>query len=130
MTTRRVTGGIMRRPERLTALEHNCLDEMCGRNTVLATAVQFARRLTLMMREHLVLDVWIADVRLDGEGERELRTLAGGMRRDQPAIQDALTATYTSGAVEGNVTRIRMLKRQMYGRANFGLLRRRTLLGP
>ncbi|MFE5689254.1 transposase [Streptomyces sp. NPDC056512] len=77
---------------------------------------------------NMALDVWIADVRLDGQ--RELRTLANGMRRDRAAIQAALTTTYASGAVEGNVTRIKLLKRQMYGRANFDLLRRRILLSP
>ncbi|MFJ8827662.1 transposase [Streptomyces sp. NPDC102467] len=70
----------------------------------------------------------LADVRLDGQ--RELRTLAGGMRRDSAAILTALTTTHTSGAVEGNVTRIKLLKGQMYGRANFDLLRRRILLSP
>ncbi|MFE2937284.1 transposase [Streptomyces sp. NPDC059278] len=98
----------------------------------MATTVEYARRLALMIRdrrgEHLALDVWIADVRLDGQ--RELRTLANGMRRDRAAIEAALTTTYTSGAVEGNVTRIKLLKRQMYGRANFDLLRRRILLSP
>ncbi|MFF3660451.1 transposase [Streptomyces olivochromogenes] len=105
---------------------------MCKRNSALATTVEFARRLAVMVHdrrgEHLALDVWIADVRLDDQ--RELRTLANGMRGDHAAIQDALTTTYTSGAVEGNVTRIKLLKRQMYGRANFGLLRRRILLSP
>ncbi|MFE2729008.1 transposase [Kitasatospora sp. NPDC059327] len=78
--------------------------------------------------EHLALDVWLADVRLDGQ--RELRSLAGGIRRDRAAVLAALTTTLTSGAVEGNVTRIKLLKRQMYGRANFDLLRRRILLSP
>ncbi|MEW1565571.1 transposase [Streptomyces sp. NPDC093509] len=132
LTVRRVTDWIMRRPERLTEVERRCLDELCERNPVLATTAEYARRLALMVRdrrsEHLALDVWIADVRLDGQ--RELRTLANGMRRDQEAIQAALTTTYTSGAVEGNVTRIKLLKRQMYGRANFDLLRRRILLSP
>ncbi|MFF2619821.1 hypothetical protein [Kitasatospora sp. NPDC058046] len=50
--------------------------------------------------EQLALDVWLADVRLDGQ--RELRSLAGGIRRDRAAVLAALT----SGAVEGNVTRI------------------------
>jgi len=39
-----------------------------------------------------------------------------------------LTQTRSSGAVEGNVNRIKMLKRQMYGRANTDLLRKRILL--
>ncbi|MFD4263421.1 transposase [Streptomyces sp. NPDC058534] len=79
---------------------------LCERNPALATTVEYARRLAFMVRdrrgEHLALDVWIAAVRLDGQ--RELRTLANGMRRDHAAIQAALTTTYTSGAVEGNVT--------------------------
>ncbi|MEU9027014.1 transposase [Streptomyces sp. NPDC048383] len=122
----------MRRPDHLTDVERKGLDELCKRNLTLATTVEYARRLALMIRdrrsEHLALDVWIADVRLDGL--RELRTLANGMRRDRAAIQAALTTTYTSGAVEGNVTRIKLLKRQMYGPANFDLLRRRILLSP
>ncbi|MER5381797.1 transposase [Streptomyces sp. NPDC002688] len=98
----------------------------------MATTTQYARRLAVTVRErrseHLALDVWLADVRLDGQ--RELRTLAAGIRRDRAAVLAALTTTHTSGAVEGNVTRIKLLKRQMYGRANFDLLRRRILLSP
>ncbi|WP_406841921.1 transposase (plasmid) [Streptomyces sp. AHU1] len=56
--------------------------------------------------------------------------MAAGIRRDRAAVLAALTTTFTSGAVEGNVTRIKLLKRQMYGRANFDLLRRRILLSP
>ncbi|MEV4039513.1 transposase [Streptomyces umbrinus] len=108
------------------------VDELCERNPALATTTEYARRLAAMVRErrseHLALDVWLADVRLDGQ--RELRTLATGIRRDRAAVLAALTTTLTSGAVEGNVTRIKLLKRQMYGRANFDLLRRRILLSP
>ncbi|MGA5454399.1 transposase [Streptomyces umbrinus] len=52
------------------------------------------------------------------------------MRRDRAAVLAALTTTLTSGAVEGNITRIKLLKRQTYGRANFDLLRRRILPSP
>ncbi len=132
MTVRRVTDWITRRPERLTDTEHKCLTELCERSPAPATTTTYARRLALMVRErrseHLALDVWIAHVRLDGQ--RELRTLANGMRRDHAAVQAALTTTYTSGALEGNVTRSKLLKRQMYGRANFDLLRHRILLSP
>jgi transposase len=41
---------------------------------------------------------------------------------------NGLTLTHSSGAVEGNVNRIKMIKRQMYGRATFDLLRKRILL--
>jgi transposase len=39
-----------------------------------------------------------------------------------------MTLMHSSGAVEGNVNRIKMIKRQMHGRAGFGLLRKRVLL--
>lgn len=58
----------------------------------------------------------------------ELRSLAIGMRRDLPAIINGLTLEHSSGAVEGNVTRVKKLKRDGYGRANFDLLRARILL--
>ncbi|MFJ8111617.1 hypothetical protein [Streptomyces sp. NPDC096132] len=77
-TVRGVTDWIMRRPERLTATERECLDELCERSPALATTTQYARRLAAMVRErrgeHLALDVWLADVPFDGQ--RELRTLA------------------------------------------------------
>ncbi|WP_373559620.1 transposase [Streptomyces sp. TLI_55] len=60
----------------------------------------------------------------------ELHTLAAGIRPDRAAVLAAPATSLTSGVVEGNVTRIKLLKRQMYGRANFDLLRRRILLSP
>ena len=43
-------------------------------------------------------------------------------------VLNGLTLEHSSGAVEGSVNRIKMIKRQMYGRATFGLLRKRILL--
>jgi len=57
-----------------------------------------------------------------------LQRFVTGLRRDHSAVLNGLTLTYSSGAVEGNVTRIKMIKRQMYGRATFDLLRKRILL--
>jgi transposase len=49
------------------------------------------------------------------------------LRRDQDAVTAGLTLHWSSGAVEGHVNRIKMIKRQMYGRANPDLLRLRVL---
>ncbi|WP_455769784.1 transposase [Rhodococcus opacus] len=57
-----------------------------------------------------------------------LQRFVRGIERDHAAVLNGLTLPHNSGAVEGNVNRIKMLKRQMYGRAGFDLLRKRILL--
>jgi len=57
-----------------------------------------------------------------------IASFARNLRRDIDAVRNGLTLPHSSGAVEGHVNRIKMLKRQMFGRANLGLLRKRTLL--
>lgn len=58
----------------------------------------------------------------------ELHSFVTGLRRDHDAVTAGLTLPYSSGPVEGHVNRIKMIKRQMYGRANPDLLRKRVLL--
>lgn len=57
-----------------------------------------------------------------------LHTLAARIDRDRDAVTAGLTLPWNSGSVEGHVNRIKMLKRQMFGRAGFELLRKRVLL--
>ena len=71
---------------------------------------------------------WLAAVEADDQPH--LHSFAAGIRRDQDAVTAGLTLPYSSGTVEGNVNRIKMLKRQMYGRAGFALLRKRVILHP
>ncbi len=59
---------------------------------------------------------------------RELRGFAAKLRQDQAAIEAALAHRWSSGQVEGQVTRTKLVKRQMFGRAKFDLLRKRVLL--
>jgi transposase len=66
-----------------------------------------------------------------GSGDQpEMRSFATGIRHDQQAVASGLTLPYSSGKVEGTVNKIKMLKRQMYGRATFALLRTRVILHP
>ncbi|GAU71589.1 transposase [Streptomyces sp. NBRC 110611] len=66
----------------------------------------------------------------EGSGLTSLRGFAGNLRKDLDAATASLTLPYSSGMIEGHVNRIKYLKRQGYGRANFDLLRRRILLTP
>jgi hypothetical protein len=72
------------------------------------------------------LHEWIAGVEADQLPD--LHSFTAGLKRDLDAVVNGLSLPYSSGAVEGNVNRIKMLKRQMYGRASFDLLRKRVLL--
>lgn len=58
----------------------------------------------------------------------ELRRFAQGLRQDLAAVRAALSLPWSNGQTEGQVNRLKTLKRQMYGRANFDLLRKRFLL--
>ncbi len=72
------------------------------------------------------LDAWIAAVEADDLPE--LHSYTAGLKRDHAAVLNGLTLPHSSGAVEGHVNRIKMIKRQMFGRAKFDLLRKRVLL--
>ena len=72
------------------------------------------------------LDDWMAAVEADDQPE--LHSFVRGIKRDYDAVLNGLTMPWSSGAVEGNVNRTKMIKRQMYGRAAFPLLRKRVLL--
>ena len=75
------------------------------------------------------LESWLTAIEAD-DGQPDLRSLAVGIRTDQQAVTNGLTLPYSSGKVEGTVNKIKMIKRQMYGRAGFDLLRKRVILHP
>jgi len=58
---------------------------------------------------------------------RELKSLAEGMERDYAAVEAALRLPYSTGPVEGNINRLKLIKRSGYGRSGFDLLRLRVL---
>ncbi|MFJ9616181.1 transposase [Streptomyces noursei] len=72
------------------------------------------------------LSGWLDAVRQDDL--LSLHALAAGIDRDRDAVMAGLTLSWNSGVVEGHVNRVKMLKRQMFGRAGFQLLRKRVLL--
>jgi transposase len=72
------------------------------------------------------LEPWL--VRAEHSATPELRTFAANLRRDQAAVAAALTYPWSSGQVEGQVTKTKLIKRLGYGRARFDLLRKRVLL--
>jgi len=64
---------------------------------------------------------------LDAAKGSALAGLAGGLTRDLAAVRAALSLPWSTGPVEGQISRLKMIKRTMYGRAGFELLRQRIL---
>lgn len=126
---RHVTSWIRRNPDNLTTGEQLQLKEIraaCPHLDILHGHVEeFAKILTRRQGEHL--DAWIATVRADDLPH--LHTFATGLERDWDAVVNGLTLPYSSGAVEGAVTRIKAIKRSRYGRAKLDLLRKIIICG-
>jgi transposase len=89
-----------------------------------ARVAEFAKILTRLEGDRL--DDWLQAVEND-PGQPDLQSFARGIRRDYQAVRNGLTLPYSSGPVEGNNTKIKHIKRIMYGRANFDLLRKMAL---
>jgi transposase len=126
---RAVTAWIMTRPGRLAGTDKACLDAILAASPELAAVAASVRAFAAIMTERRgrkLLEPWM-DATL-ATGEPALRSFVTGLRADQDAVINGLSLQWSSGAVEGHVNRIKMLKRQMYGRANPDLLRRRVLL--
>lgn len=89
---------------------------------------KLARRFVDMVRQKRPeeLDTWLEACA--ESSVRALRTFAAGIRQDYQAVRSALALPWSNAQTEGQVTRLKFIKRQMYGRANFDLLRQRVLL--
>nr|WP_308251448.1 transposase [Streptomyces albireticuli] len=119
-------GWILRRPENLAETETLQLKAVLAHCPELDARTRhvwsFATMLTDRQGQHL--PDWLDPVRQDDLPS--LHTLVAGIDRDRDAVIAGLTLPWKSGVVEGHVNRI-MLKRQMFGRAGFQLLRKRVL---
>lgn len=125
---RAVAGWILRRPENLSETQHLQLKNVRANCPEIDALTRHVRSFATMLteRQGQRLPDWLDAVRQDDLPS--LHTLAAGIDRDREAVIAGLTLPWNSGVVEGHVNRIKMLKRQMFGRAGFKLLRKRVLL--
>jgi transposase len=117
----------MRRPEHLDEIEREDLAAFRLAHASLTTTYQLVQDFLQMMRhrEGKRLDTWLSQVH--ESGLPELQSFAQGVEQDKAAVQAGLTLPISNGQVEGQVTKIKLIKRMMYGRAEFPLLRQRVL---
>lgn len=123
-TVRQVTGWLTRHPDKLDEDDRPRLKAVLERCPQLRAAAghvrAFGEMLTTLQGQHL--PAWIAAVRAG------LTSFANKLETDLNAITAGLTVRWNSGPIEGRVNHIKMIKRQMFGRAGLPLLRKRVLL--
>jgi transposase len=118
---------VLRRPEERTDEQQTEVTRLRELNAEVAQVVGLVEELAAMLRQQSRTNLadWHEKVRQ--AGNVELRRLADGLQRDQAAVQAALDLPWSNGPVEGQINRLKMLKRQMYGRAGLPLLRARIV---
>ena len=126
-SSRRATWLILSRQEKLSAEQRRERDLVLEAHPELTIACLLAQSFAQLVRTRnaKALDLWIEQA-LDS-GVPELGSFVGGIRRDQSAVFNALSYAWSQGQVEGQIQRLKLLKRQSYGRAGFHLLRHRVL---
>ena len=125
-STRKLAWLLVRDPEAIDASETSVLAHI-RQDAEVARLHDLARSYNRMVREKRLgdLDEWLTTSRTSEISA--LATFAEGLSRDYAAVRAALEQPWSSGQAEGQINRLKMLKRQMYGRAGFELLRKRVL---
>jgi transposase len=128
LTPRTAAWLALRRPERRDPDGAGRLARLRERDPALAEAVDLAEELAglLRAREPGRLDAWLTRAR--GGPLPAFRGFAESLGADAAAVRAAATLPWSTGPVEGQINRLKTLKRQMYGRAKLDLLGRRFLL--
>ena len=113
-------------PEKLEADQQPLLAHLL-QHALLANAYQLAQAFTRLVRERRPAELpdWLHQCHTTTI--TELKQFASGLQQDYAAVLAAVSLSWSSGPVEGNVTRLKLIKRQMYGRTHLDLLRIRVL---
>lgn len=121
---RRLRRLLGRPPERLTADERLAMQQVLDRDPVLAKGHALVQRFRTLVQEHdlAAFQTWLADAK--ASAMPSFIGLANGMLADRSAIEAAITEPWSNGIVEGHVHKVKLIKRQGYGRAKLDLLRR------
>jgi transposase len=127
-SSRKVSWWLLKDRGDLSPEEASFLEALRTSCPELREASSVAREFAAIVRERRIgaWDDWLAKVKRPGV-PRELRGFADGLIEDEAAVKGALSQEWSNGQTEGQINRLKLLKRQMYGRAGFELLRSRCL---
>lgn len=126
-TAKNVAALFMRREEKLSEEQREYLGRLCTSDAALADTRRLTQEFARMVRnlEGEKLDRWLEEAA--GCEAQVMKKFAEGLKKDLWAVRTGLTEEWSNGPVEGFVTKLKLVKRQGYGRANFDLLRARVL---
>jgi transposase len=115
------------RPEKLSTEEQETVLTLRQIHPEVDLAYELVQQFTQMLRTRTGerLDAWLAQAQ--SSKLPELQSFAAGIEKDKDAVRNGLTWPINNGMVEGHVTKLKLIKRQGYGRAGFPLLRKRVL---
>lgn len=118
----------LRPPDSLDDDERASLNRVLAEHPNLATGHELLQRFRRLVatRDLTGIDAWLTFARASGLAPFE--ALANGLAADRAAVNAAFTTPWSNGPVEGHVNRVKLIKRQGYGRAKLDLLRTRVLL--
>jgi transposase len=127
LSARQASWLLVRGPDELEPGDRAIVERLCQLSPDVQIAYPLAQEFRRIVRERHsdALAGWIS--RAKASGLAELQSFATGIRRDQAAVSAALTLPFSNAQVEGQINRLKYIKRSAYGRAKLDLLRQRVL---
>ena len=114
----------LQEPASLPPADRRFIAALCGLAPRLQAAAEQIRGFAAIVRarDPAALKPW-----LEAAAASELGGFVAGLRQDEAAVHAAIGEPWSNGSVEGQVNRLKLIKRSMYGRAGLDLLRQRVL---
>lgn len=121
---------LLQKPEKLEVEQQAYVQRLCETSPEVAEVQQLAQQFARLVRERKAQEFapWL-EAAAKGSSQ-EIKGFVMGLKRDQAAVEAALTYAWSNGQTEGQVNKLKNLKRQMFGRAKFDLLKARVLAIP
>jgi transposase len=119
----------MMKPEELEPDQKEYVGELQSLSPEISSGLKLVKEFQALLasKQAHKFDDWRLSV--EKSGLKELQSFSKGLMKDEAAVRAAMTYDWSNGQVEGSVNRLKMIKRMMFGRASFALLRARVLHG-
>jgi transposase len=126
-TIRQVSQWLLKRNEELNLQQQRFVEHLCHLSPTLQAVHRLGQTFQqiVQQQESARFDQWLVEA--EQSMVVELKEFAARLRQDYGAVVAALEYPWSNGQVEGQVNKLKLIKRQMYGRAKLDLLKARML---